>query len=299
VNRYEASPGQSSDFVETDTSNSERKNMASDELFNIEGKTVAITGGAGVLCGEMARVLAQRGANVAVLDYDAPKAEAVCKDIVSSGGQAAAVHVNVLEKGAVEKAFQQCVETFGHIDVLINGAGGNKKEATCAPPTTFFDLPEEALRWVFELNCIGTMVPCQIFGRHMAERGEGVILNVSSMNAFRPLTRIAAYSAAKAAISNFTQWLATYMAQRHSTNIRVNALAPGFFLTEQNRFLLQGEDGELTPRGRQILDHTPMGRFGEPNELIGTLLWLISDAARFVTGVVVPVDGGFNAYSGV
>ncbi len=156
------------------------------------------------------------------------------------------------------------------------------------------------MRWVFELNCIGTMLPSQVFGKYMAEQGAGTIINVSSMCAFRPLTNVVGYSAAKAAISNFTQWLATYLNQRHSTNIRVNAIAPGFFLTEQNRFLLTDEKtGDLTPRGQQILDHTPMGRFGEPKDLIGTLLWLISDAATFVSGIVVPVDGGFSAYSGV
>jgi len=186
------------------------------------------------------------------------------------------------------------------VDVLVNGAGGNRKEATCVPPESlFFDLPADAVRWVFELNCLGTMLPSQVFGRAMADAGEGVIVNISSMNAFRPLTRIAAYSAAKAAVSNFTQWLATYMAQNHSERIRVNAIAPGFFLTEQNRFLLEDADGTPTARGRQIIDHTPMARYGQPDELIGTLVWLISDAARFVTGIVVPVDGGFSAYSGV
>jgi len=192
------------------------------------------------------------------------------------------------------------LDKFGRVDVLINGAGGNKKDATCSHPTTFFDLPDSAIRMVFDLNCLGTIIPCQIFGKHMAERGEGVIVNISSMNAFRPLTNIAAYSAAKAAISNFTQWLATYLAQRHSPKIRVNAIAPGFFLTEQNRFLLTDEKtGELTARGKTILDHTPMRRFGEPDDLLGTIAWLISDASRFVTGIVVPVDGGFSAFSGV
>jgi NAD(P)-dependent dehydrogenase (short-subunit alcohol dehydrogenase family) len=152
---------------------------------------------------------------------------------------------------------------------------------------------------VFELNCLGTMMPCQVFGAHMAERGEGAIVNISSMNAFRPLTRIAAYSAAKGAISNFTQWLSTYMCQQHGEKVRVNAIAPGFFLTDQNRFLLTDEDGRPTPRGQQIIDHTPMARYGTPEELVGTLIWLISDAAKFVTGIVVPVDGGFSAYSGV
>jgi NAD(P)-dependent dehydrogenase (short-subunit alcohol dehydrogenase family) len=270
-----------------------------EDLFDVRDKAVVITGGAGVLCGMMARELAARGAMVCVADYDEMRAHELCRQIETDGGFAFPVQINVLDRGLVEEAFSCAKESLGQIDILINGAGGNKKEATCTPPSTFFDLPDEAIRAVFDLNCLGTIIPSQVFGRHMAERGEGVIVNISSMNAFRPLTNIAAYSAAKAAVSNFTQWLATYMAQRHSPNIRVNAIAPGFFVTEQNRFLLTDESGELTPRGRTIADHTPMGRFGEPEDLLGTLLWLVSDASRFVTGVVVPVDGGFAAFSGV
>ena len=275
--------------------------MGCDSLFSVEGKSVAITGGAGVLCGAMAKGLAARGAKVAVLDFDAERSKALCDEITSAGGTAVCFKTDVLDAEQVAKAFDFCAETFGGVDVLINGAGGNKKQATCVPPESlFFDLDADAVRWVFDLNCLGTILPSQAFGRHMAERKEGVILNVSSMNAFRPLTRIAAYSAAKAAISNFTQWLSTYMCQNHSPDIRVNAIAPGFFLTEQNRFLLTDEaTGKLTPRGQQILDHTPQGRFGETDDLLGTLVWLISDAAKFVTGIVVPVDGGFSAYSGV
>ncbi len=269
-------------------------------LFNVKDMCVAITGGAGVLCGGMTRALAASGASVAVLDIMDEAAAGLCSEITDSGGKAIPIHCDVLEKEAVEKCLIETAERLGRVDVLINGAGGNKKEATCVPPeSTFFDLPADAIRWVFDLNCLGTILPCQVFGRHMAERGEGVIVNIASMNAFRPLTRIAAYSAAKAAVSNFTQWLAVYMAQNHSPKIRVNAIAPGFFLTDQNRFLLTEQSGELTARGRQIIDHTPMGRFGEPADLIGTLMWLISDAAKFVTGIVVPVDGGFSAYSGV
>ena len=183
---------------------------------------------------------------------------------------------------------------------MINGAGGNKKEATTSPDMSFFDLPSEAIRFVFDLNFLGTLLPTQVFGREMAESGAGIILNVSSMNAFRPLTKIAAYSAAKAAVSNFTQWLAVHVCRNYSTEIRVNAIAPGFFLTEQNRFLLTDEGtGELTARGKTIVDHTPMGRFGQAEDLIGTVIWLLSDASKFVTGVVVPVDGGFSAFSGV
>ncbi len=271
-----------------------------DKLFDVKGKSVAITGGAGVLCGAMSRALTGRGAKVAVLDIMDDAAAALCEEIASAGGTAFRVHCNVLDKQGLEKAAAETLEKLGQVDVLINGAGGNKKEATCGPPTAFFDLPADALRWVFELNCLGTMLTSQVFGRHMAERGEGTIINISSMAALRPLTNVVGYAAAKAAISNFTQWLAVYMCQRHSPNIRVNAIAPGFFLTEQNRFLLtDSASGKLTPRGQQILSHTPAGRFGEPDDLIGTLVWLISDAARFVTGIVVPVDGGFSAYAGV
>ena len=271
-----------------------------DQLFGVRDKCVAITGGAGILCGEMAKALASRGAKVAVIDYDAVRANQVVKEIESAGGFAIPVQANVLDRGQTEQAFTCAVESLGRIDVLINGAGGNRKEATCAPPATFFDLPADAVRWVFDLNCLGTILPSQVFGRHMAERGDGCIVNVSSMNAFRPLTNIAAYSAAKAAVSNFTQWLAVYMAQRHSAKIRVNAIAPGFFVTEQNRYLLtDAGTGELTARGKTIIAHTPMGRFGQPADLVGTLLWLVSEASAFVTGVVVPVDGGFSAFSGV
>jgi NAD(P)-dependent dehydrogenase (short-subunit alcohol dehydrogenase family) len=269
------------------------------ELFDLKDKCIAITGGAGVLCGEMAMQLARCGAKIAVIDFDIKRANELCQKIEGEGNFAIPVEADVLNKDKVKEAFDCTVETLGKVDALINGAGGNKKEATCVPPTTFFELPDDAIRWVFDLNCLGTILPSQVFGEHMAERGEGVIINVSSMNAFRPLTRIAAYSAAKAGISNFTQWLSTYMAQQHSTKIRVNAIAPGFFLTDQNRFLLTEKTGELTARGKTIIDHTPMGRFGEPAELVGTVVWLLSDAAKFVTGVVVPIDGGFSAFSGV
>jgi NAD(P)-dependent dehydrogenase (short-subunit alcohol dehydrogenase family) len=269
-------------------------------LFDITNKRIAITGGAGVLCGQMSAELARQGAKVAVIDFNIQAAQALAGQIKKDGGTAVAVHANVLEKEAVEKSLAATLDAFGGVDVLINGAGGNRKEATCSAPATFFDLPADAIRWVFDLNCLGTILPSQVFGKHLAQQDAGSIINISSMNAFRPLTNIAAYSAAKAAVSNFTQWLAVYMAQRHSKNVRVNAIAPGFFLTEQNRFLLTDEKtGQPTPRGRTIIEHTPMGRYGQPEELVGTIQWLISDAARFVTGVVVPVDGGFSAFSGV
>jgi NAD(P)-dependent dehydrogenase (short-subunit alcohol dehydrogenase family) len=192
------------------------------------------------------------------------------------------------------------ITELGHVDILINGAGGNKPQATTSQDLKFFDLPADAFRWVFDLNMLGTILPTQVFAKMMAVQGSGIILNISSMNAFRPLTRIPAYSAAKAGVSNFTQWLAVHMAQEYSPAIRVNAIAPGFFLTEQNRFLLTDkETGELTARGQTIIQHTPMGRFGTPDDLVGTVLWLVSPASAFVTGIVVPIDGGFSAFSGV
>jgi NAD(P)-dependent dehydrogenase (short-subunit alcohol dehydrogenase family) len=270
------------------------------ELFDIKNKVIVITGGGGVLCGTMATALAQAGAKIAVLDIDEVAAAEVADEIISSQGQAIAVKCDVLDKESLEAAREKINSELGPIDILINGAGGNKKEATTSLDLSFFDLPSEAVRFVFDLNFLGTFLPTQVFGKEMAENGAGVILNISSMNAFRPLTKIAAYSAAKAAVSNFTQWLAVHMCQNYSKDIRVNAIAPGFFLTEQNRFLLTDEKtDELTARGRTIIEHTPMGRFGEPEELIGTVMWLLSDAAKFVTGIVVPIDGGFSAFSGV
>jgi NAD(P)-dependent dehydrogenase (short-subunit alcohol dehydrogenase family) len=264
--------------------------------FDIQGNVAVVTGGAGVLCAAMCRALAEAGAKVAVLDLRREPAESLAAEI---GNGAIGVACNVLEKVSVEAAAQKVVETFGRVDILINGAGGNKPQATTNPEQSFFDLPADAVRWVFDLNLMGTILPSQVFGKIMATQKSGVILNISSMNAFRPLTRIAAYSAAKAGVSNFTQWLAVHMAQEYSPDIRVNAIAPGFFVGDQNRRLLLNEDGSLTPRGQQIMSHTPMARFGNPDDLLGTLLWLISPASAFVTGIVVPVDGGFSAFSGV
>ena len=271
-----------------------------EELFNIKDKVIVITGAGGVLCGTMAGALAAAGAKIAVLDIIEAAASKVADEIKSNKGTAIAIKCDVLDKKSLEVAKEKTIAELGQVDILINGAGGNKKEATTTPDMRFFDLPADAIRFVFDLNFLGTFLPTQVFARDMAEKGQGVILNVSSMNAFRPLTKIAAYSAAKAAVSNFTQWLAVHLCQNYSKDIRVNAIAPGFFLTEQNRFLLTDEKtGELTARGKTIIDHTPMGRFGEPQELIGTVMWLLSNAAKFVTGVVVPVDGGFSAFSGV
>jgi NAD(P)-dependent dehydrogenase (short-subunit alcohol dehydrogenase family) len=274
-------------------------NQTFHNLYNFSDKVAVVTGGAGVLCSSMCRTLAGLGAKVAILDLNPEAAESLAAEICSTGGEAISVACDVLDKPNIESAAQKILEVFGRIDILINGAGGNKPQATATPDQSFFDLPAEALRWVFDLNLMGTIIPSQVFGKLMAEHKSGVILNISSMNAFRPLTRIAAYSAAKAGVSNFTQWLAVHMAQNYSPNIRVNAIAPGFFVGEQNRHLLLNEDGSLTARGQSILTHTPMNRFGTPDDLLGATMWLLSPAAAFVTGIVLPVDGGFSAFGGV
>ena len=269
-------------------------------LFGLSGKVAAITGGGGVLCGEFSRALGALGVKVAVLDLLPDAAKKVADAVNDAGGTAIAVECNVLKRESVEKACQAVVSEFGTVDILLNGAGGNKKEATTGPDMTFFDMPDDAMRFVFDLNFIGTLIPSQVFGKVMADAKSGLILNTSSMSAFHPLTKVAGYSAAKAAISNFTEWLAVHMSQNYSTEIRVNAIAPGFFLTEQNRFLLTDEKtGELTDRGTTIIAHTPMSRFGDPSELVSTVVWLLSPGASFVHGIVVPIDGGFNAFSGV
>lgn len=272
------------------------------QAYDFTGKTILITGGGGVLCGEMAHALYDCGANVAILDYNLQAAERMVSTFESKEGcgKALAVQGNVLEPEAMQVAVDRTLAEFGQIDGLINGAGGNNPNATTSAEKSFFDLSLEGLRRVFDLNLIGTIIPSQIVGRHMAERKLGVILNISSMNAYRPLTRIPAYSASKAGASNFTQWLATHMAQEYSPNIRVNAVAPGFFLTEQNRYLMTDKDTGLpTERGQKVQSHIPMGRLGCPEDLSGTVLWLMSPASAYVTGIIVPVDGGFSAYSGV
>ena len=278
---------------------------------DLDGKTAVITGAGGVLCGRMAAALAERGVRVAVADLRLDAAETVVESIVAEGGTALAVACNVLDKDSLEKAREAVERAFGPADILVNGAGGNHPKGTTSMErldpdlvhgterdvTTFYDLDPKGIEFVFNLNVLGTLLPSQVFTLGMVERRRGVIVNISSMNAFTPLTKIPAYSAAKAAVSNFTRWLAVHMSRAH---IRVNAIAPGFFLTDQNRALLTDEDGELTPRGRTIVEHTPMERFGAPEDLLGTLLWLVSDdASGFVTGTVIPVDGGFSAFSGV
>ncbi len=270
------------------------------DLFEIKDDVIVITGGAGVLGSDMARSLYARGAKIAILDLNLAGAEALVADLKREPGEAIAIQTNILEQSSIEAAAEMVIKTFGRIDCLVNAGGGNHPKATTGQNMSFFDIPKEAFQFVSDLNLMGTVLPSQVFGRILADQGEGIILNVSSMNAFRPLTRIPAYSSAKAAVSNFTQWLAVHLAQEYSPRIRVNAIAPGFFLTDQNRFLLTDkETGALTQRGQQIMSHTLMARFGEAEDLLGTVLWLLSPASKFVTGIVVPIDGGFSAYSGV
>jgi NAD(P)-dependent dehydrogenase (short-subunit alcohol dehydrogenase family) len=268
-------------------------------LFDVRGRTAVITGGSGHFGRAMASALAQAGAQVAVLGRHAETAKTVAEAIRAEGGSALGIACDVLDRASLEQSQEQVTSAFGPVDILINAAGGNSPMATTSAEQSFFDLDAEAVNRVFGLNFNGTFQSCQVFGRGMAERGQGCIVNVASMNALRPLTRIPAYSAAKAAVANFTQWLAVHMAQEYSPLIRVNAIAPGFFLTEQNHYLLIDADGKMTPRGQTILNHTPMGRLGAPEDLIGTLFWLVSPASAFVTGTVIPVDGGFSSFSGV
>lgn len=272
-----------------------------DALHDFSGCTAVVTGGTGVLGSEMARALARCNANVVLLARDVARAEATLATFPKAGrGRHLALRADVLDRPALEDAARTVLSAYGQIDFLVNGAGGNDPKATTNADQRFFDLPLGAMEAVTRLNLFGTILPTQVFARPMAERKRGVIVNVSSVNAGRPLTRIAAYSASKAAVSNFTQWLAVHLAEEYSPDLRVNAIMPGFFLTDQNRFLLtEKETGALTARGKKILDHTPMRRFGDPADLTGALLWLLSPASRFVTGVVLPVDGGFTAFSGV
>ncbi len=276
----------------------------------LNGKTCVVTGGGGILCSVMSKALARAGARVAVLDLRQEAAQAVADAITSEGGQAIGVKANVLEPESLKQAHDIVTAAFGPCDILVNGAGGNNPRGTTSKNflfpedlaakaegvTTFFDLDPAGVSFVFNLNFLGTLLTCQAFCRDMAERRGGTVVNISSMNAFKPLTKIPAYSGAKAAISNFTQWLAVHFSK---VGIRVNAIAPGFFLTEQNRTLLTNPDGSLTARGNTILEHTPMGRFGVPEDLTGALLFLCDQDASFINGVVLPIDGAFSAFSGV
>jgi NAD(P)-dependent dehydrogenase (short-subunit alcohol dehydrogenase family) len=275
--------------------------------FDLTGKVAAITGGGGELCGAMSEALATMGVKVAVLDISLEKAEARSLAVLRSGGTAKAFRCDVLDQVLVRECYEAVCRLWGPPDFLINGAGGNDprgstSEDFCEPPRSphptaqsFFDLDPAGFRQVFDLNFLGTFLVTRAFSRGMVEKGRGSIVNMSSMSAFTPLTKVAAYSAAKAAVSNFTRWLAVHFSR---TGIRVNALAPGFFMTEQMKFLnVDQKTGEFLPRAHKIIAHTPMGRFGRPDDLLGTLVWLLSEASSFVTGVVVPVDGGFSSYA--
>ena len=267
--------------------------------YGLQGKTAVVTGGSGVLCGEMARALGRAGANVVVMARSVEGVSRVAQEIREQGGQALPLACDVLDEEALVDAREEILKHFGGLDILVNGAGGNRPEATTNQGRSFFDLDTEGVRSVFDLNFLGSLLPAKVFGELLVKKDEGSIINISSAASFHPMTRVVAYAGAKAAINNFTEWLAVYMAQEYSRRIRVNAIAPGFFIAEQNHALLMQPDGTLTERGQKIIDHTPMGRFGEAQDLVGALLWLASDASAFVTGTVVIVDGGFNAYSGV
>ena len=275
---------------------------------DLSGKNVAITGAAGAICAEFAVEMAKVGARVALLDINLEKAQEVADKINASGGFARAYYANVLDRACLDECYEKVVADFGSVNILVNGAGGNHPSATTTKEyyeagdiadesvKSFFDLPNAPISKIFDLNFTSILLTTQAFAKGMVENG-GNIINISSMNAYRPLTKIPAYSAAKSAVSNFTEWLAVHFA---GVGIRVNAIAPGFFVGNQNRGLLYTEDGQLTPRSHKIISHTPMGRFGELSELVGTLMWLADDEfSGFVTGIVVPVDGGFSAYSGV
>jgi NAD(P)-dependent dehydrogenase (short-subunit alcohol dehydrogenase family) len=268
-------------------------------LFRLDGAVAVVTGATGVLGGAIAGGLAGAGATVAVLGRRAARAEEVAEQIRAGGGEAVATPADVLDVESLGRVRDDLLARFGHIDILVNAAGGNTGAATVAEPGTFFDLAPEALRGVVDLNLMGTVLPCQAFGSAMAERGSGAIVNISSAAARRPLTRVVGYGAAKAAIDNVTRWLAIELSRRHGPGLRVNAIAPGFFIGEQNRALLTRPDGGLTERGQSIVAHTPAGRFGEPHELVATAIWLSGPGAAFVNGAVIPVDGGFDAFSGV
>jgi len=268
-------------------------------LFSLEGKVAVVTGGTGVLGGAIATAIARAGATVAVLGRRSERAAGLAAEIGNSGGRAVAAPADVLDPVSLERVREDLLEGFGHIDILVNAAGGNIPAATVADPGTFFELPQAAIQDVLQLNLMGTILPCQVFGATLARQGPGVIVNVSSMAARRALSRVVAYGAAKSAVENLTRWLAVELARRYGERLRVNAIAPGFFLGEQNRALLVQPDGTPTARGKVILERTPAARFGSPGDLASTVVWLCGAGTAFVNGVVVPVDGGFDAFSGV
>lgn len=267
--------------------------------FNIDKKVIIITGGEGVLGSTLAFDLASLGARIIIIGINKQKGQEIQNKISTNNGTAEFYHASVLDKKILKEIRKSIVDDWGSIDILINAAGGNVQGATVGEDENVFDMDPDDFRKVYELNLEGTVTPSLIFGEQMSRQGRGVILNYSSMAALRAISRIAGYSAAKAAVNNFTRWMAVEMATKFGDGIRVNAIAPGFLVTTQNRDLLINKDGSLTERGKKVISQTPFGRFGEPEELTGTVLWLITDASSFVTGTVIPVDGGFSAFSGV
>ncbi len=265
-------------------------------LFDIKGRVIVITGGTGVLGTSMTEYLAEQGAKMVVLGRNKEKGEGIVKGILDNGGEAVFLQSDVNDPKAVEQNARDVVAKYGRIDVLINGAGGNMPGATIGPDKTIFDLDISAFKTVVDLNLLGTVIPTMAFAKVMADQKSGNIVNISSESALRPLTRVVGYGAAKAAVTNFTKYLAIELATKFGENMRVNAIAPGFFISEQNRTLLTNPDGTYTARGNAIISHTPFGRFGEPEELLGTLHWLVSDASKFVTGTLTVVDGGFDVF---
>lgn len=267
--------------------------------FDITGQVAVITGAGGIICGVMAQEMAKKGVKVALLDLFVENAQKIADVINKEGGDAIAVKADVLSRESLEQARDIVLEKYGRVDILINGAGGNKKEATVSPELDFFHLDIDAFKWVFDLNVTGAVLTTMVFGELLAKRGKGNVINIASMATYHPLTNTVAYCGAKAAVANFTEWMATHFNQNYSKQIRVNAIAPGFLLTTQNKFLMVNEDGTPTDRGQRVLNKTPMGRYGNPEEMAGPVIWLCSDAASFVNGSVIPVDGGFSAFWGI
>ena len=271
----------------------------SNSLFSVEGKVAVLTGGGGILAGEMAKGFSESGAKVVLLDINLENVEKKAKELSKNGKEVIGLKCDVLDEEMLKKVNDEIIQKFGRIDILVNAAGGNMAGATIGVDQNIFDLKMEHFKRVTDLNLNGTVLPTLVFGKTMADQKSGSIINISSMASYRAITRVVGYSAAKAAIDNFTRWMSVELASKFGNGIRINAIAPGFLLTDQNRTLLTNEDGSLTERGETIIKVTPFRRFGEPSEMVGTVIWLASDASKFVTGAVIPIDGGFNVFSGV
>jgi len=267
--------------------------------ITVKDKVAVITGAGGIICSVLAKDMAAQGAKIALLDLALDKAQTAADEITKAGGEAIAVQANVLEIPSLEQAAKAVMEKFGKVDILINGAGGNHPKSTTGPKQSYFELPKEAISWMLDLNFLGTVLPTQVFGKIMVDQKSGSIVNIASMASYKPLTNTIAYSAAKAAVVNYTQWMSVHFCKEYSANIRVNAIAPGFLLTTQNEFLMLDENKNLTKRGQAVMNQTPMARFIQPTELSGAVIFLCSDAASAVTGITIPIDGGFTSFAGV